>query len=238
MGIKSFRRKLAALVIPGLAAKSVAFAISWFFLPNWVAPAVGLFFYLFPVFRVFEMAAPFAITAFLAFTTEKSPLFAIFLAVVFYLLLALKDMRFVDKEHPQDILSFSLLSGLFISFFSFFNGWDSFAPVILSLLISFAAFFLLKAQISRRFIAKSGSDVGLVSAAIAALMLWQLTLLMIFLPLNFVYQSAIALVFAVIVFGIVADYSSDIISKRRILVNFSAFLFFSAVILGSAQWGL
>lgn len=234
------RRKLDAVVIPGLAAKAAVFGVSWLFLPGWAFVATGSYFYLFPPFRALGMAAHFLIVVFLALTSGKSVIFAVFLSFVFYLILALKDLRFINRDNPRDLLAFSLLLPLFIKLFSFSGDRSGTLLVFLSFFAATAAFFLLKNIFADRAPEESKKieKMGTIMAFAAAFLIWQLLLVLFFTPLNFIYQSSVALIFSVVIFGLASDLARETISRKSILFAVSVFLVFSSVILGSAHWGL
>lgn len=77
-----------------------------------------------------------------------------------------------------------------------------------------------------------------MAAFIVAFLVWEFMLALLFVPLNFLYQSMLLLLATTILFEITLDYLGGRLTRRRTLINFSTFLVLAVIILGSAQWGL
>ncbi|MEK9180038.1 MAG: hypothetical protein AAB897_01330 [Patescibacteria group bacterium] len=224
-----------------LAAKSAAYALAWFYLPFWAFLILALYFYFVPLFHPGRTALPFAILLFFAAVEAANIWLAILFAAIFYLIIGVKDLVLIKREEASEVLSLTLIFLLAIKFFSSVDRWDDARAIFYSLILSAVFFFLAKSfVIGGKFSGAGEQNFRERSIALAALSFYisQILLVLTFLPLNFLYQSAIFIVAAAISLELVYDHFSLRLDRRRLLLQFSIFFVFMAVILGSAQWTL
>jgi hypothetical protein len=68
--------------------------------------------------------------------------------------------------------------------------------------------------------------------------MWQLLLVGLFLPLDFLYQSAIVFLVAVILMGLVPQYVFGELSRTKVLATGTVLFALLVIIAASARWVL
>ncbi|MDO8536749.1 MAG: hypothetical protein Q7R94_00695 [bacterium] len=250
--------KLKSILKPihwSLVLKSAAFGASWFFLPLWAFLVLAFYFYFIPLFKPLELSPPFFLTIFFAAIEPANVWLAIFFAVIFYLILGVKDLIFINRKSSYEVLALLLLFLTFIKFFSHFDSWDGnsafFGAFFVSLVFFLLAEGFLRYGSSPEF--SSGEmDVenklplerlvkikfAKIAAGIMAFCIYALILVLLFLPMNFLYQSALLLVVAAILFEFLIDYGQGTLVRKKLISGLSIFFVFLVIILESAQWTL
>lgn len=224
-----------------LALKAFILAVVWLFLPRWAFLVLSFYFYLVPVFHPGKLFLPFLVFLFLAFEGPTNPGFAVILGLLFYIILGIKDLILIDRRSAYDILVLVLMFVLYIRFFSGFGDSLGYLPVISIFLLSAVLCLLYGGFLS--YGSGEGSSAGerggsKVVLGLVWLLISQMSLAIIFLPLNFIYQSALAFFLSAIIFGLASAYLNGTVTRERILINFSVVFVFLVLILGSVQWGL
>ncbi len=223
-----------------LARNALVFALAWLFLPFWLFCFVALALYFFPFFCPFRLWLPFFLILFFAYIISPNGWAAVFLGVLFALLLGIKRLRIVGRFHAHQILIYLISFLLFLNFFSrtpALAGWG----VFVSSAVTGAAYFFL---FLRLFQQSSGSTsrlenrkktlvVGLVS-----LLLWQAMLTFMFLPMRFFSQAALLFLFAITATEIAVIYLDNALSRKKLLAEFSIFFALAVFILALNQWKL
>lgn len=232
----------SAIALRGLILRAAIFGAVWFFLPKWVFLLVGIYFYFFPFFRPLKLAIPFLLTIFFAVIEPQSIWQAAFFSVLFYLILGIKDLIFINRRSAYEVLVLLLLFLVFVSFFSHIDNWNRSPVFFYAFALGAAFFFLIRGFItySETTELKEGPAIWRreLALGIAALLVWQISLALLFLPLNFLYQSALSFLVATIFVEVISDYLSGSLSRKKLLANFSVFFILVVVILGLAEWGL
>lgn len=202
---------------------------------------VAFYLYLVPFFSIKRFALPFLAIIFFAAIEPKGVFFALVFAATFYLILGIKDLIFVERKPAYEVLVLLLVFFSFINFFSNFGSWNGLRPFLCVFIVGVFVFLLLAG-----FLNYGGKEDGLlseerlrrgkISAAIAGLVVSQITIALLFLPLNYLYQSALAFLVALSVVELLSDYLAGGPTRRAVLINLSVFLAFAVIILGSANW--
>lgn len=191
------------------------------------------------------MILPFLSLIFFAWIGGGGILYALFLAIVFYLILGLKDLTFIEKKPVREVLILLIMFVAFDNlFYKFSDSGD--AGAFFSIFILSIIFFLLVKNYLHSDDLPDVPSAGAepkkrfrsVVAAIAAVMLLELSLAVIFLPLSFLYQTAIMFLSTTLLLELAGDYLGKTLTRRVILIDFSIFFAFLAVILGLAPWEL
>ena len=65
---------------------------------------------------------------------------------------------------------------------------------------------------------------------------WQILIVCLFLPLDFVYQSVIAFLAIVLIADLLPDYLWNGFSRERVFATSSVIFSFLALVLASAKW--
>jgi len=233
-----------ATSLRGLVIRAAIFGLAWLLLPFWLFLLIALYFYFRPFFRPLKLFFPFLMTLFFAFTGQPGFLSAVFLSVLFYLLLGIKDLVFVDRKSSHEVLIMLLMFLTLTRLFSYYGSWGAPSAFFCAFAVGIVFFILANSFASeygngaRAAVAGKPLKSEQIIPAIAALASWQLTLAAFFLPLNFLYQSALTFLSVAILLELISDHLGGALTRRRILVYFSAFSVFFVLILGMAQWTL
>ncbi len=223
-----------------LLIKAAAFGFSWFILPFWLFLVIGIYFYFVPLFRPKDLAFPFAALIFFAYTEERSFLLAVLFAALFYLIIGVKDLILINRQSAKEVLSLLFALFLAVKFFSFADSWNRTSILGYSFIASIFVFFLAKLFITSDLASgrETANKKTIISLLAVSFFIWQMFLVLVYLPLNFLYQSAIFIVTATIFLELFSDHIRSVLTRRKILLHFSIFLVFVATILVSAQWAL
>ncbi len=222
-----------------LGFKSAVFGALLLFAHPLVFLAGGAFLYLKPIFRTFEMIGPFilltGISLLLAKTTVGGYYFflsGVYSAVIFYLILGVKDLIFVRRADWHRVLNLALAYGAFLLFF--YYSQEFFLAKILTLF--FVTLFLL-----RIFSAIGGSAFGgkkrLVYWLLAFLILeavWAVS----FLPIGFVNSAGIVALVYFTLTDLSLRYLENKLTRRKILTDATIFVLLLLAIFAFSRWSL
>ncbi|MCL4437431.1 hypothetical protein M1513_00080 [Patescibacteria group bacterium] len=233
----AIKLKSALKTIPwSLAAKAVITAGSWLLLPFWVFVLVVFYFYFIPLFRPFKFIALFLSFLILAFLLPVNWAAALALAVVFFLILGIKDLIFIERRTVYEIsvLLISLLA--FISFFSIYSFLDisSLKGVVLILILGY---FLLRGLIDYL---RTGTDNRAVDLAsfVISLIISELLLVLLIMPFDFYSRLALTFLVFILLLDLNIHYFERKLTNRKILIDFTIFFILAAVILASINLGI
>ena len=225
-----------------LALKAGLAGLAWLFLPGWIFLAYVLWLYFVPPFRAQVLILFFCLYLAAALRLPPTPVSALALAGLLYLILGTKDLLLIDRASALAVLTFGFILLLALQFFyslghsSLANAW---AGVILLGLITFGLLLVFLRSLGARSAGPFAVNVGVgLAAGLLALFLAQLAWALLFLPLNFLDQTALWFLAAVAGTQLAADYCGARLNRRKIFLNFAVFLVFGAVILASNQWSL
>lgn len=232
--------KLRSILRPipwSLPLKSAVLGLALFFLPFWVFLIAAFYFYLFPSFQLTKLIWPFLAAVALASFWDQSWWVAALTAVIFFLILGIRELIFIERFPAYEILDYLLFFFLFFTFFSHFSflqGW----PAVWLLILAAVFYLLLKSLFDYEGDMFSSRRQKVLVLGLATLLIYELILVLLFLPLNVYYQTAVLFLFAVVLENFLADYLKSSLDRQKILVGFSVFFAWIAVILASARWGL
>jgi hypothetical protein len=225
-----------------LPLRVIIFGFGWLVLPFWLFVILALYLYLVPFFDVRRFFLPFLAVIFFAAIEPKSFLFAVVFSGTFYLILGAKDLIFIDRKTAYEILTLLLSFFIFIGFFSRFDSWAGGAPFLYTFISGALIFFLVRGFLNysgeSNLFAAERQRLGSVVAIIVGLAVLEIMIAALFLPVNYLYQSAVAFLAAALAVELSSDYLAGRLTRRALLLNLSIFLTFMVIILGSAQWGL
>ena len=236
-----------------LACKAAIFSGLLYFSDNyWLAMAgflaAALYFYFQSLLNIRQFLASFLVLLVISLIVmSKLPIadyqlpIAGFFGFLFFLLLGIKNLIFINRQPLYHFLSGLLLLTIFICFFVIGNKASSLI-FIFKYLAAFSAVFLLLKEfltVSGQQLAVSshlGSQkINLFSAGLSFALiqfLWAIN----FLPLGFLNSAALILLIALILQDFVIHYFSGTISRQLILKNITVFLILSLIIFGAADW--
>ena len=231
-------RRAGAFSLPGLLLiKAGAFALAWFVFPFWVSFALALYFYFIPFFHVSRLLFPFLLMLALAAWLPLAFWFAAMLGAIFFLILGIKNLIFVNRFGNHQFLAFLILFLIEFSFFSSVEHWSDWRTPFWSLGIAIVFFLMTRALFG--YLSGESSRADFVSIGTGALLAWQIALGILFLPFNPLYQTALLFLTTVIVEDLLLERArSLILDPRKLLTDFSIFFLLASFILASAEWTL
>ncbi|RJP44175.1 hypothetical protein C4587_02200 [Candidatus Parcubacteria bacterium] len=226
-----------------LVLKTGAVGVIWLTLPVWIAVCAALCFYFVPAFQVRKLALSFALFLwFLAFL-DPTPWRAILIASIFYLILGIKDLVLIDRASAYETLILLIVAGLFLQFFS-----QAEFPVGLRMLASTSLLGFLFFLLMRGFLHHPDTPPSLFRptsgfrefflAALGGFVIWQGAIVLLFLPINLFYQSAILFLIALVFLEVFPYHNGGRLTRGRVVMIFSAFFVLSTVIAATAEWNL
>jgi hypothetical protein len=233
-----------------LLLRAAVFALAWYLFTGgwfWLFALVALCIYFVPPFQAGRLLWPFVALMILAFIESPNLPFLIIFTALFYYLLLIKDLLLIDRKSAYEILIFALSFLLIRDFYRAFeggvSGWGIWYAFLLAVLLGIMASRFMKA-----FSVGNPDDpdsanrtkhpIRRIAAWLTFLIAWQFLILGLFLPLDFVYQSAIIfLVLAIVIDFASGEYLGDM-TRSKIFATSIAVFSFLVIILASARWGL
>jgi len=220
----------------GLLFKSCVFGLSWLLLPFWVFFFVAVYLYAIPFFQTSSLLAPFILTIVVSAIIPYGFLYAFFLGLLFFLLLGIKNLILVNRFESHQLMVSLLLFLIFFSMFSGFDNWQRWTVTVALFGAGLSFFFLFKELAD--YVVEHSKQKKILIAGIGSFLLWQFASILVFLPLNHFYQTALLFLSSVIMTDVFLEYLAGKLDRRKILNDFSIFFVLVVVILASANWGL
>jgi len=226
-----------------LLLKAAVFALAWFWLPFWLFFFVALYLYFVPLFQSRKLAVPFFVLLILSYAQPPSALFALVFGAIFYAIFLIKDLLVIDRRSAYELLvlalSFLLLRGFYMKFDEGIEGWALWyaflAAAALALLVrSFLDALSGEGPVEAHFRRREEHMAGWFSF----LLLAQTLIAGLFLPLDFIYQSALVFLVVVLLVELLQEHFSTGLSRTKILTTAMTVFTLFVVVLGSARWGL
>jgi hypothetical protein len=209
-----------------LLLRAGVFALAWFFLPFWLFFLVALYLYIIPPFQLGRLFWPFFALLVLTWLAPSGELqYAIIFALLFYYLLLIKDLLLIDRRSAYELLILAI---------SFFLARDFFVYNGSSLITATGVWYAFLAAALIGFLVNSfircfaGDEprkpMRRAVAWLSFILTWQMLLVALFLPLDFVYQSVVAFLATVLVIDFIPEHYLELqdsgtggISRQRIL---------------------
>ncbi len=230
-----------------LLLRAAIFSLAWFLFPFWLFALVALYLYFIPPFQTGRLLWPFAALMILAFIEPANLLFLVIFLAVFYYLLLIKDLLLIDRKSAYEILifilSFFLLRDFYRAFSDGVSGWGIWCAFLFSALFGalasrFMSVFSLGDPVAPDSVSRTKHPIRRITAWLTFLLSWQFLILGLFLPLDFIYQSAIVfLVLALTIDFASGRYLGDTIRSKILGTSITVFALL-VIILASARWGL
>lgn len=219
-----------------LALKGLIAACAWALLPEWVAWGLILAFYFSSFFRVKHLGLPLFAALIIAHIWGQNFWSAIFIGALFYLILGVKEFAFIDRRMPHIFIIFGILSVAGFLLYGGLDAWSAWLPIKISL------FSLLFMALVRGFMLQKAEIEAIephnLVLWVMTFLLWEITALLAFLPLDFIYLASLAIFISFIFFEWLVAYSENDLNRNKILL-YSSFLFILVnLIFGFAKWVL
>ena len=216
-----------------LAFKAVLFGLGLAYSP-WLGVLIACWFYFRPFlynpFALFRLLVVFLI---LAVVTAGGWLAVTALSILFYLILGLKNLIFIERRYWRLILSFSLFYLVFLNFFLIDqSSWFGLKWLGFLLLV-----WLLIRDCHTLVIARSrATKQSLVSSAVLTLLAGEVMWIISWLPIGFLNSANLAVLFMLLLFDLTVNHFWGTLRKKLILRDFLLFLGLLIVILGTSKW--
>ncbi len=231
-------RSISRTIPWSLALKAAAFGLGWYVLPFWLFLLLGLGLYFVPLFQPMHLLLPLLLTFFFAAVLAYSSWAALMLGIIFFFILGIKDLVFIRRGAAYETLIFLLFFLAFLNYFARFGAWGGWTDMGLGILVATVAALLL-----RGFVLYRAPEAGewarrkrFVLFGLAGLLLWQWQAALLFLPLNFFYQTAILFLAAVVLAELFLAYAQGELTRRKILLHFSFLFVFVSFVLAANSW--
>lgn len=229
-----------------LVLKALVFAVAWWALPFWLFLIIALYLYFFPITGTGKVSVPFFVLLLISLLQSQSIIAAILFAAIFYFILLIKDLLIIDRRSAYEVLLLVLSYLLVRSFF--LNTGDSLglrailysvvgAWAVSGMVISFVKNFSAAGAATKE--EPEPHEARLFHRMLGwliFLIVWQLLLVGLFLPLDFLYQSAIIFLVAGILITLVPQYAFGELSRTKALATGTLVFALLVVIAASARW--
>lgn len=225
-----------------LLIRAIVFAAAWWFLPTWLFLAVACGVYFLPSFGSILNLPAFLVLIGVSIATAPSvPMSVIYGALCYYLLL-IKDLLVVDRKSARAVLAMGLSFFLFREFFLSWYAGLSGGSLLWAWVLAVVFGMLLNGVI----VARRGKEVddehdrrprrAVVLASV--LVIFEVLVVCLFLPVDFIYQSIIAFLAAALLLDLVPAYFFHELEPRRIRTTATVLATLLVVVLASAKWGI
>lgn len=213
-----------------LAFKAAIFGLLLVFTHPLIFVAGAAVLYGRPLFRTLGFLEPFIILLAISLILNRSAgggmllyLSVSYSTFLFFLLLGVKNLVFVHRENWHRILNLALAYGAFLLFFYY----NKELFVIQLILLFIVNFFLLRDLFKKRMIYWLLSLLVLEAA-------WGISLL----PIGFINSANIAALVYFFLSNLALHYSSNSLTRKKILIDVTIFVLLFLAILAFSQWNL
>ncbi len=232
-------RSISKRIPWSLAAKTLVFFVAGWLLPYGLFLAVAAGLYLAPFFKPLRFLLPFLVLLVLVSPFFLKPNFWIIAlgSVVFFIISGVRELLFVERKSVYKVAYLILIFLLFYAFFLNFQDHTSWFTVFISGLVALIFFFLLKHLSLYKDSPQDANKVGrrkeFIAQGLGAFFMWQLLWVLLFLPLNYIYQSMLGFLAGLVLTELTLAYIDFSLTRRKILINFSLVFVFIVFILAS-----
>jgi hypothetical protein len=179
------------------------------------------------------MLVPFLGVMFFSFTLALSFLSALALATLFFLILGIKDLALVDRATAYESLLFLLIFLAAITTYEQGGSWLAWRGWLPCVEISVLLFFLIR-RLPWQDLPRDKQNT--LSALVFSFLALEFSLVLLFLPLDFLYQASILFLFCVFLCYCLTRFRQGEASFRIFMYYFSAFVLASGFILALNSW--
>jgi hypothetical protein len=229
-----------------LVLKAVIFGAAWWASPIisfWLFLIIALYLYFIPITGTGKVSVPFLVLLLISFFQGQDILAAILFAAIFYFILLIKDLLIIDRRGAYEILMLVLGYLLTRSFFLNVGGSFDLRALLYSLIAAWAisgmvASFIKNFSAVPDDAAREARSFRRMLGWMLFLLVWQLLLVGLFLPLDFLYQSAIVFLIAAILMDLVPQYVFGELSHAKVLATGTVVFSLLVIVCASARWVL
>lgn len=226
-----------------LVLKAIIFGVAWWALPFWLFVLVALYLYFVPMTGASKVSVPFFVLLLITFLQGQTWLSAVIFAALFYFILLIKDLLIIDRRPAYEILililSYLLLRGFFLNVGGALDRQSLFDSVIAAWAVSaMVASFITNFSGASEDASRDARSFRRMLGWMTFLLMWQLLLVGLFLPLDFLYQSAIVFLVAAVLIDLVPQYVFGELSRAKVLATGSVLFALLVIVAASARWVL
>lgn len=220
-----------------LLVKPLILAFIWAEFSPWLFIVFAILFYIMPAVNLKGVLAEFSVFIALSFYLEKGAFSFFALAIMFFLILGIKEFVFIDRPKAREAYVIMALLSFFLPFY-----WSAIGGNITGFFWEgvFSVFFLF--FLLSKIFAEAGRDFGTHNArffaALTALLSYELSVMVLILPLNPFYQAAMSFMGVIILMEICLDYIQSTITPRHAWFYFAAFFLSATFMLISNNWSI
>jgi hypothetical protein len=222
--------------------KAVVFAAAWWYLPTWLFVVVACTIYFFPPFESRKNLPAFLVLLGISLATPLTAIVAVIYGALCYYLLLIKDFFVVDRKSARAVLAMALSFFLFRQFFFMWQSGLSSGSLVWAWIAAVAFGALLNGVI----VARRGKEVDVehgerprrAAVCVSALLLFEVLVVCLFLPVDFIYQSIIAFLAAALLLDLVPAYFFRELEPHRIRETAIVIAALLVIVLASAKWGI
>jgi hypothetical protein len=224
-----------------LALRAAIFAAAWWALPFWLFLLIALYLYFVPTTGAQKVWVPFFVLLLITFLQKPSFIFGLIFGVVFYFLLLVKDLIIIDRRSTYEmlvlVLSYLLVRGFFLNVGGSFGWWSLLDSAVAAVAVS-----ALVTSFIKNFSAPSEDSTRDVRSFrrmlrwMIFLLTWQLLIVGLFLPLNFLYQTTIVFLIAIIILDLLPQYIFGELTRIKVLATGLVLFTLLVIVLASANW--
>ena len=197
-----------------LVVKAGIFGAAWFSTPFPLFLLVAAWLFFVPLFDPLRLFLQFAVVLVIAAFLPETAFSALFLATLFFLLLGIKELVFINRRAAYETFLFILLFVIFLNFFSHFTRFVDQSALFVAFALSLLSSILLGGFVNYSGLGGANRKQKFFALALAGfLVMAMLTELLV-------------------------DYFTRELVPARLMVYFSAFFVFLTFLLVSNQWGL
>jgi hypothetical protein len=229
-----------------LLLKAVIFGVAWWaspFISIWLFLIIALCLYFIPITGTGKVSVPFLVLLLISFFQGTSVVVAILFAALFYFILLIKDLLIIDRRSAYEILMLILSYLLIRSFFLDVGGSFGLRALVYGVIAAWGISAMITNFIKNfsTLPEDSAREVRLFRRMLGwltFLLMWQLLIVGLFLPLDFLYQSAIIFLVAAAIINLVPQYIFGELSRVKVLATGSVLFALFVIIAASARWTL
>jgi hypothetical protein len=221
--------------------KAVLFGVTWWALPFWLFLLIALYLYFVPMTGAHKVSVPFFVLLLITLLQRPGIIFAVIFCIVFYFLLLVKDLIIIDRRSAYEmlmlVLSYLLMRGFFLNVGGSFGWWSLADSAVAAIAVSaLVGSFVKNFSAVPKDSAREARSFRRMLGWMTFLLTWQLLIVGLFLPLDFLYQSAIVFLVAVIILDLVPQYVFGELTRIKVLVTGTVLFALLVIVLSSARW--
>jgi hypothetical protein len=224
--------------------KAAVFAVAWWALPFWLFLLIALYLYFIPIQGSLKVWVPFFVLLLLCLVTAPDILIVLIFGAIFFFILLVKDLLIIDRRFAYEVLVL-VLSYLVVREFFLVSGGSLGGHALVYGVLAAWVLCIMIASFVKNFSpavpddgAKEARAFRRMSNWLVFMLAWQLLLVGLFLPLDFLYQSAIVFLVAVILIDLLPQYVFGELSRTKVLATGTVLFALLTIVLASARWVL